>query len=355
MKIAIIGTRGIPNRYGGFEQFAQHLSEELSTNHEVTVFNPHYRKDISNYWNLVKIEKALCPRILGPLGHVVYDYISIKKALKLGNEVILVCGYVTSYIALLRFKNYRNNILVHMDGFEWKRAKWGPIIRRIIKYIERKTVMLMPHLVTDHPYLEQYYIDTYQKKVHQIAYGCEVRNVRINKNLQNIDKPYFLVIARNEKENNIEMVCQAFISADIDAYLMIFTNKKVKINSTKIKIWFNEYDEDILNFYRSYALAYIHAYTVGGTNPSLIESMAYCSTIIALKNDFHQYLLENNALYFEDENDLKLIMKEVINNKDLYLHLEKNRIKIESYFQWSQIAQQYLNLFNNMLNEKDSK
>ncbi|NSW46543.1 MAG: DUF1972 domain-containing protein [Bacteroidales bacterium] len=354
MKIAIIGTRGIPNRYGGFEQFAQHLSEELSTNHEITVFNPHYRKDTSNYWKSVKIEKALCPRILGPLGHIIYDYVSLKKALNSGNDVVLVCGYVSSYFALWRFKKYKNRILVHMDGFEWKRAKWWPIIRHIIKYIERNTVMLMPHLVTDHPFLEQYFMDTYQKKVHQIAYGCKLREVIINNN-KHIDKPYFLVIARNEKENNIEMICRAFIAADIDAYLMIFTNKKFKVNSPKIKVWLNEYDDTILNFYRSKALAYVHAYTVGGTNPSLIESMAYCSTIIALKNDFHQYLLENNALYFNDENDLKEIMKKLIHNKKLHLHLESNRKKIESYFQWHQIAQQYLCLFNEMLNEEESK
>lgn len=350
MKIAIVGTRGIPNNYGGFEQFVQYLSLELiQTGNKVTVYNPSYRKELDNNWNGVYLKKIFCLRFFNSFSQIVYDYLSIRDAIKEKSDIILVCGYVTSYFALIRYSKHKTKMVVHMDGWEWKRKKWNYLTRRLILFIERQVVKKMPYLVVDHQLLESYYLNKYNKRVYKIDYGCNVKEVVPLK--MQIKKPFFLLIARNEKENNIDFVCESFLESGVDAYLYVFTNKKIKIKSEKIKCFLNEYNEDILNFFRNQALAYVHAYTVGGTNPSLLESMAYCKTIIALENDFHRLILEENALYFRTKYELVELFKMLINHNELYLHLEYNRLKILKNYQWTFIAHKYMSLFKKMMNE----
>lgn len=352
MKIAIVGTRGIPNNYGGFEQFAQYLSLELTRNgQEVWVYNPSYRKDKIEEWKGVHIKKIFCLSLFNGLSQIIYDYLSVRDAIKEKSDIIIVCGYVSSYFALLHFIKYKTNIVVHMDGWEWKRKKWNVVTRFIIRFIEKQVVKKMPFLVVDHPILSQYFQKVYHKTVAEIAYGCvmlEVHPLSIA-----IEKPYFLLIARNEKENNIDLVCKSFLESGVEANLYIFTNKKVGSQSDKIKWILHEYDENVLNYYRSKALAYIHAYTVGGTNPSLLESMAYCKTIIALDNDFHRLILEDNALYFKTKDELTILFRMLISNKNIPLHLEANRLKIIKNYQWSFVANHYLKLFKTMMNEQN--
>lgn len=350
MKIAIVGTRGIPNNYGGFEQFAQYLSLELIRfGNDVTVYNPSYRKELDNNWNGVYLKKIFCLRFFNSFSQVVYDYLSIKDAIKEKFDIIFVCGYVSSYFAFVRFSKYKTKMVVHMDGWEWKRKKWNFLTRRLILFIEKQVVRKMPYLVADHQLLENYYLNKYNKSVYKIDYGCNIKDIVPIKT--QIDKPFFLLIARNEKENNVDFVCKSFLDSGVDANLYVFTNKKAKIKSEKIKWFLNEYHEDVLNFYRNQALAYVHAYTVGGTNPSLLESMAYCKTIIALDNDFHRLILEENALYFKTKHDLVEIFKIIVNGNKLYLHLEFNRLKILKNYQWTSVAHKYMALFKTMMNE----
>ncbi|MGQ9848308.1 MAG: DUF1972 domain-containing protein, partial [Bacteroidales bacterium] len=168
MKIAIVGTRGIPNNYGGFEQFAQYLSLELvRLGNNVTVYSPSYRKDFDNNWNGVYLKKIFCPRYFNGLSQVLYDYLSIKDAIKEKFDIILVCGYVTSYFALVCYNKYKNKIVVHMDGWEWKRKKWNILIRKLILFIEKKVVLKMPYLVADHELLKEYYYNKYNKNVYR--------------------------------------------------------------------------------------------------------------------------------------------------------------------------------------------
>ncbi|HNV94975.1 MAG TPA: DUF1972 domain-containing protein [Bacteroidales bacterium] len=352
MKISIVGTRGIPNNYGGFEQFAQYLSIELTKyGYDVWVYTPSYRKEKIDKWKGVHLKKIFCPSIFNGFSQILYDYLSLKNALKEKSDVVLVCGYVSSYLALLRYKKYKTKIVVHMDGWEWKRKKWNLFVRSMIRYTEKQVVKNMHFLVVDHPILKKYYLEKYKKDVFEIAYGCHLNDIVFLN--ENIDKPFFLVIARNEKENNIELVCQSFIESGIEAYLYIFTNKRVACKSDKIRCLENEYDENVLNYYRNKALAYIHAYTVGGTNPSLLESMAYCNTIIALDNDFHHFILEENALYFKTKDELTRLFRMLIFNKNVPLHREANRLIIQTNYQWSLVAEKYLELFNKMKNEQN--
>ncbi len=345
MKIAIIGTRGIPNRYGGFEQLAQHLATNLTQNgHKVSVYLPAYRTDVDNEWNGIQIRKIFFIRWLGSLFHFVYDFLSIKDSLKKEDDIILVCGYVTSLPALLWYKKHKNKFFIHTDGFEWKRTKWNIVIRVIIKWEEKILARFMPNLITDHPIIYNYFKQKYGKESTIISYGF---NPEISST--DVKGKYFLVIARNEPENQIEMICNAYLAKTNEAELWIFTNKPLKksCNHPKIKVWLNEYNEPHLNNIRKNCLAYIHAYTVGGTNPSLIEAMAFCPIIFAYRNEFHTQLLEDDAFYFSTAEELAKLISEFnyIQHSNLSQNLQK---KIST---WNFIAEQYENLFKKCLYE----
>jgi|YNPMSStandDraft_1061717.scaffolds.fasta_scaffold02989_4 hypothetical protein len=345
MKIAIVGTRGIPNRYGGFEQFAQNLAIELNKiGMEVVVYSPSYRNDVFDNWKGIKIRKIKFFTFFGSFYHFVYDFLSIKDAIKHKNDLIFICGYVTALPAILWYGKYNSIMLVHTDGFEWKRKKWNKFVRILIKYSEKILVKRKIQLVTDHNIIQKYFYEKYNRIVHCIAYGCT-----LDFDFKLITDKYFLIIARNEKENQIELVLESFISSKIDCELWIFTNKPIasKYNdNNKIKVWLNVYDESLLNNLRFNAQAYIHSYTVGGTNPSLIEAMGHCKIIIAFDNEFHREILANNAFYFKNKHELIEIFRKIqqseISFRDSYKKI------IQEKYLWSNIANQYVSIFKTL-------
>ncbi|MGL4338732.1 MAG: DUF1972 domain-containing protein, partial [Turicibacter sp.] len=159
MKIAILGTRGIPNNYGGFEQFAEYLSLGLiKRGHEVSVYNPHFHpyKEIS--FNGVSIIKKFSPeKQIGASANFIYDFLCYKDAINKDFDVILECGYhsnAPSYF--LKRKNKKPLLITNMDGLEWRRSKWNEFTRKLIKKLERIAVAKSDILVSDNLGIQEY-------------------------------------------------------------------------------------------------------------------------------------------------------------------------------------------------------
>ena len=341
MKVSITGTRGIPNKYGGFEQFAQKIALNLSKlDIKVTVYSPSYRKDNNHNYENIEIKKIFFPRFLEPFYHFVYDFLSIRDSIKTNCDIIIVCGYVTSLPTLIMLKKNKSKFLIHTDGLEWKRKKWNKLIKLYIKFAERYVAKNSYKLITDHKIIQEYFKKKYKITPYCIPYGYSEKI-----EYKPIPENYFLMIARNETENQLKLVIEAFELSSTDIELWIFTNKPLKTKTNKnIKIWLNIYDEEFLNNIRYHAIAYIHAYTVGGTNPSLIEAMKYCKLIIAFNNEFHKEILKDNAIYFSKKDELINIFKNK-NIKELSYREIYNKILEENY-SWEKITKQYLLVFN---------
>ncbi len=350
MKIAIVGTRGIPNRYGGFEYLAEQLSVRLvEKGFIVTVYAPHYRKDVTDLWYGVKIVKFYLNESI-KLSSFIYDFLSLRHALH-NSDIILVCGYVTSLPTLFLYRKYNQKIILHLDGLEWKRRKWNYFYRLMIRLFEKWAVRCTKSILVDHAEMKKYLKEIYNREVFCIGYG---KNERGLKSVELPSKPYFLAIARNEKENNLNLIINAFIKANVDNFLVIFTNKSLQVKNDKVIEFINIYDEEILNVYRKNAYAYIHAYTVGGTNPTLIDAMGYCSTILALDNNFHREILGNAAYYFNSEDELKQIFKEsTLQSLKDFSPIYSKLIK-EKYL-WNNIVNLYVDLFYEVKNRNDNK
>jgi glycosyltransferase involved in cell wall biosynthesis len=364
MKIAITGTKGIPNRYGGFEQFAEHLSSRLAQRgHDVLVYNPSFHPVHKDEYNKVKIIRKFSPeKYIGPAANYLYDFLCLSDAIKRKADIILECGYATAAPAL-RLLNFRKTeLLINPDGMEWQRPKWSPIIRLIIRIAEKSVAKTGFKLVCDNPELVNYYKERYNVDSIYIPYGADIfenpdKQILKTFNVQPFE--YFLVIARLEPENNLQTIIKGFLKSGYVGKLLIvgnplnnFGRKLMKefVASSNILFTKDIFDQNILDNLRYYSKAYFHGHSAGGTNPSLLEAMAAGSLIIAHDNKFNRIILKENALYFNNAEDITGILlseKDWINKKESLV--EENLKIIQQLYQWEEVTNQYEDLFKSLI------
>lgn len=220
MKLAILGTRGIPNTYGGIEEFAEHLSIGLALlGHEVTVYKGSDHPFSGETYRGVRLSTHLNPeKYIGPVGQFFYDLQCILDTRKHHFDVILQVGYTSSSIWgwLLPYK--RSIIVSNMDGFEWKRAKWNKLVKLFLKYAEKLAVKTSHYLVADSLAIKKYIKGKYQTESVYIPYGAyyinQPPNVAILDDFGIAPFEYNLMVARLEPENNIEMIINGTIEAN---------------------------------------------------------------------------------------------------------------------------------------------
>lgn len=360
MKIAILGTRGIPNNYGGFEQFAEIISVELvKRGHKVVVYNPHFHPYKENEFKGVQIKRAYSPEnIIGAAANFIYDFICFKDALKQDFDIILECGYhsnAPSYY--LKRKKHKAVLITNMDGIEWKRSKWGGFTKWLIRKLEKIAVDKSDVLVSDNIGIQEYYRKEFNKESVFIAYGAnpiyEYDKTKIGQYSLK-ENEYFLLIARLEPENNIETILDGYVLSKSEYPFIVIGNHntkygnflKNKYQGKNIRFIGGVYDKNMLDNLRCYSRVYFHGHSVGGTNPSLLEAMASNAFIAAHNNPFNKYVLENNALYFNNPEDVK----NIINNYNTETESQKqifkeNNIKtIATKYSWNNITDMYENL-----------
>jgi hypothetical protein len=350
MKIAILGTRGIPNFYGGFEQFAQYLSVGLvEKKHEVFVYNSSSHPYQSSTYKGVNIIHCFDPENkIGTAGQFIYDLNCILDTRKRNFDVILQLGYTSSSIFNFLFKKSR--IVTNMDGLEWKRSKYSKPVQFFLKYAEGLAVKYSDVIIADSLGIKKYLDQKYLIDSLYIPYGAsENQNPEISHiekfSLQKYD--YDLLIARLEPENSVLEIVDGFIASNVSRKLVVVGSTKTKIGKKIIKIKddrliFLNYVHDIkvLNSLRFFSNLYFHGHTVGGTNPSLLEAMASKALICANDNVFNKSILQDEGLYFSSANDVTLLVENKL--KDDYSNfILANNIKIEKYYTWHKIISEY--------------
>ena len=236
MKIAILGTRGIPNNYGGFEQFAEYLSLGLAKRgHEVTVYNPHFHPLDKNNFNGVNIIKIYSPETLlgGGAANFIYDFLCLKDAYNRGFDIIYELGYGSAAISyfLLSFRKGKTVLITNMDGLEWKRQKWNALVKWLTKKFEKIAINLSDYIISDNVGIQNYYRNAHQKESIFLPYGAELAIRLDEKFLQQYKlqpKKYFLVIARLEPENNLELIISGYLKSGAAETLIIIGNTNNK-------------------------------------------------------------------------------------------------------------------------------
>jgi hypothetical protein len=352
MKVGIVGTRGIPNFYGGFEQFAQYLSEGLvERGHEVVVYNSHTHPYQESSWNGVQIVHCNDPEDrMGTVGQFFYDLNCILDSRKRDFDIILQLGYTSSSIWSPLFKK-GHVVATNMDGLEWKRSKYSRPVQQYLKWAERLGVVFSDFLIADSVGIQDYLAKKYKKESVYIPYGANVfkdadESVLTEWGLKPFQ--YDMLIARLEPENNIETILEGFSRSTVERQMIVVGN----VNTKYGQYIQAKYSDDRINYIgyvsgiekldslRYYSNIYFHGHTVGGTNPSLLEAMASNALICAHNNVFNKAILGEDALYFDKADDIVKVLEE--SQKELVQsELVNNTKKIDSLYSWPCIIEQY--------------
>lgn len=366
MNIAIIGTRGIPNNYGGFEQFAQYLSLGLiQKGNRLTVYNSsnHYWKE--NEWKGVQIIHCNDPeKKLGAIGQFIYDFNCIKDARKRKFDIILQLGYTSSSIWGWLLPRKNTVVTTNMDGLEWQRTKYSKKVQNFLKYAEKLGVKFSDHLISDSVVIQNYLKEKYNRKSVFIPYGANLFNCPCKDFLSGYNVSaynYNMLIARLEPENNIKTILDGITKSSIKQPFLVIGNHETKYgdyiknkfkNYDNIRFIGGIYDINTLNNLRHFSNLYFHGHTVGGTNPSLLEAMASQCLICAHNNVFNKAVLGNDGFYFDNDADVAALINkhEKRNNKAMIVNNEK---KIEYTYGWPIIINQYLKHFQEIVTSRE--
>ncbi len=299
MRVALLGTRGIPANYGGFETFAEQLSVRLAgRGHQVTVYCR-----ANNIRTPERVYKGVRLEILPTISHKYLDTIAhtflstlhviVERMRGRGHDVLLYCNGANA-IFTLPPRLFGLPTVLNVDGLERKRKKWNAAARAWYRLSERLSTWFPNELVTDAAVIQRYYAERYSKESRFIAYGAETGKVGSREALDRFGlEPgeYFLYVSRMEPENNPLLVVEAFAKTKVEMKLAMVGDapyaaeyiREVKsIDDSRIvftgAVYGRGYDE-----LQSHCAAYIHATEVGGTHPALIEAMGRGAPVLFLE------------------------------------------------------------------------
>ena len=361
MRIAILGTRGIPANYGGFETFAEHLSTRLvARGHDVTVYcRAHYVSPRELEFQGVHL------KVLPTIRHkyfdtVIHGFLSALYAVPKRYDAALICNAANApFATILRVAG--TPVALNVDGLEHKRKKWNWIARSYYLLAEKLATILPNETVTDARVIQEYYLARHRAVSTMIAYGAEVerrpdptvRRWRVEPNR------YVLYVSRLEPENNAHLVIEAFKRVRTAHKLLVVGDApyaREYINDLKARA---RRDRRIIFtgfvFGRDYralqqnAYCYVHATEVGGTHPALLEAMGFGNCVLTLAAPENIEAIGDAGIAYTDENDLAEKLQRVLRDGSL-VHSYRNRAqaRVQDAYDWDYVVDQYERLFAKM-------
>ncbi len=353
LRIAILGTRGIPNYYGGFEHISEYVSAGLvKRGHSVTVYNSHNHPYQQDTWNGVDIVHCYDPEYaIGTAGQFVYDYNCIRDARKKNFDVVLLMGYTSSSVWGKMYPQ-KSVIITNMDGMEWKRSKYSKPVQQFLKYAEKLAVKYSDYYISDAIAIKTYLGEKYAIDSRYIPYGADLLTdeERTDQPSQTVNPDYFLLMARMEPENNIETILEGFNNSNSQKDFKVlgdtsnrfgkFITNRFK-NDERIQFQGAIFDNVKVRALQNNSYLYFHGHSVGGTNPSLLEAMASEALIAAHNNPFNKAVLNADAFYFSDSTEVRHLVETVKRDEAGTRMVKNNLQKIQYQFNWENIIDQY--------------
>ena len=354
LKIAILGTRGIPNHYGGFEHISEYVSAGLvKRGHSVTVYNSHNHPYTRDTWNGVNIKHCFDPEfMIGTAGQFVYDLNCLVDARRQKFDVVLLMGYTSSSV-WGRLYPQSSAIITNMDGLEWKRSKYSKPVQQFLKYAEKLAVKYSHFYISDSRVIKEYLEDKHHINSQYIPYGADVYSEYEREQLTNGEaqkEDYFLLMARMEPENNIEAILEGFNNSNSHKQFKVlgdtgnrfgkFIRHRFK-NDERIQFKGAIFDNAKVRALQNNSYLYFHGHSVGGTNPSLLEAMASEALIAAHNNPFNKSVLNTDAYYFSDSEEVRYLVETVRRAGNERVMIQNNRDKIAFQFSWEKIVDEY--------------
>ncbi len=364
--IAIIGTVGIPAKYGGFETLAEHLVRHLTEEYNVIVYctSKKYPKEqrVKEY---LGAKLVYLPIDANGIQSILYDCLSIFHAIFFA-DALLVLG-VSGGIMLPFVRWFTNRrLIVSIDGIEWKRAKWIRPAKWYLWWAEKIAVKYSHADISDNESIQDYTAYRYKTLSHIIEYGAD-HTMKVQPTEDHysmypfLKKPYAFKVCRIEPENNIHTVLKAFSTTSKFPLIMIgnWNNseygrhlKETYGKHPNIILLDPIYDQGKLDLIRSNAALYVHGHSAGGTNPSLVEAMYLGLPLIAFHVSYNKTTTENKAWYFHDEIELTTII-ENCNSDSLKMNASLMKEIADRRYTWKIISSKYSFLIQQVFASKE--
>ena len=377
--VFIIGSRGLPAQYGGFETFVDQLvSHQVSPDiqYHVACLSDDQAYQHFDYKG-VDCFTIKAPK-LGPARVIAYDMMAISYALKvikkqgIEKPIFYVLGNtIGAFVAPFARKIHKlgGQFYINPDGLEWKRAKWTKPIQAYLKYSEKIMTRHADLVISDNPGIESYIKEAYPwSKTTYIAYGTDLsptsltsrdRKVReLYQKWQTQEKNYYLILGRFVPENNYETAIREFMASSTKRDLMIICNQEGNPyfeelrtrtgfdQDPRVKFIGTVYDQDLLKYIRKEAFAYIHGHEVGGTNPGLLEALAQTDLNLVLGVSFNQTVAKDTAHYWTKETgNLAHLINQVDSLEDVSEWGQRAKANMKQNFTWEKIVGEYEELF----------
>lgn len=365
LKIAIIGSRGYPIVYSGYETFVKEVSERLvAQNIGVRVYCQKHlfstRPETIN-----GVELMYMPTLqTKSLNQLVHSFFSMIHACCSKVDVILVVNAANGPFGLISLLAQKKT-LINVDGLEWLRPKWKGLGAAYFKFAAKLATLFYNTIITDAQAMRQVYLKTFKANSTVIAYGADIRH---SKNPSLIDgfglrpNEYFLIVGRLIPDNNSDVILEGFKKANSNKKLVIVGDVPYQdAYAQSMKAHANEHilflgyvtDSDVLAELYHQSYAYLHGHEYGGTNPTMLKAMAYGCAILALDTVFNREMLENGEFgwFFQKTSDsVALYLQQAENNPQAVQTLKaKARDGITQKYNWDEVTKAYVTVFKALI------
>jgi glycosyltransferase involved in cell wall biosynthesis len=311
-RVALIGIVGVPANYGGFETLAENL---LGGEIDFVIYcsGRSYSTRRARYKGH---ELVYIPLAANGFSSILFDIISIMHAIMKGRRKFLILGVSGALIfPIAKLLVPKLNIIVNIDGLEWRRQKWSFITRRLLKLFENIAVRFADKIICDNAAIQRYVFEEYSVSSQLIAYGGDHAITSAYQEHPNGD--YSLAICRVEPENNVHVILQAYSrSGNKLKFVGNWTASQYGLTLLReyagianIELLDPVYDLNELFRLRSECICYVHGHSAGGTNPSLVEVMHFGRPLICFDCDYNRATLQDEGIYFRDVVSLTSILK----------------------------------------------
>lgn len=358
LSVAIIGTVGVPGRYGGFETLAENLVRyhaQTGKDGSITIWCS--AKDNEEHPDVFMNADL---RYLGLRANgaqsILYDMVSIWEAVYTSHKQILLLGVSGAlFLPVIRLVFHQVRIVTNVDGIEWKREKWSWLAKKILRLSEWSAVRFSHAVIADNQGVAQHIHEAYGKTCEVIAYGgdhaiCTKSNAQ---DLAFLPPKYAFSLCRIEPENNVHMVLEAFNSLGEPLVFIgnwdrtAYGRNLKKRYDCRLNIYLLDpiYEPEELYAVRRRASVYVHGHSAGGTNPSLVEMMHFGIPILAHDCIFNRYSTEGKAQYFKTASELEALHSRLDRADAVEMGRQMQEIAKRRYT-WDLIGESYFKLLN---------
>lgn len=352
MKIGIVGSRGFPSTYGGFETFVRHLAPyAVRDGHEVTVYGRGGRPALN--WidgvRVLNVRGADTKTASTPT----HGLAAILDARRRNFDVALVLNPANGpYLPLLPCPS-----VVNPDGLEWRRGKWGRLGRGAFFVGALAVARYATEVVVDSEAIGRYWQRAFQRESTYIPYGAEVVSGHSTKRIADLGlRPggYALVVARLVPENNVEMIVDAFVESNINHRLVVVGDAnynsptvrhlhQASMSNQRIRRLGHVDNQELLADLWGNAGLYIHGHSVGGTNPALLQAMGHGAGVIAFRSPFNREVLRGESWLFSDAKELSEIWRRVLEDPHMLKQWQEDcQERIAKNYAWDDVCARYL-------------